>query len=90
MAIRFATSASRHGISDERSGHVVANCTCPLYGTEPDGVDLVAYLGPDANGVPLEVFGLELDNDDVLVIHAMRLRSRYRDDYARVMECQNG
>lgn len=90
MAIRFAASASRHGISNERSRHVVANCNCPLFGMEPDGFDLVAYLGPDAKGVPLEVFGLELDNDDVLVIRAMKLRSRYRDDYSRVMECQYG
>lgn len=90
MAIRFAASASRHGISHERSRHVVLHCTCPLYGCESSDVDLVAYLGPDANGVPLEVFGVELDNDVVLVIHAMNLRARYREDYARVMECQNG
>ena len=90
MAIRFAAAASRHGIRHERSRHVVSHCTCPLYGFEPSDVDLVAFLGPDANGVPLEVFGIELDKDDVLVIHAMKLRAQYRDDYARVMECQNG
>jgi hypothetical protein len=53
-------------------------------------IDLVAYLGPDGNGIPLEVLGIQLDGDDVLVIHAMKLRARYRDDYARVMECENG
>lgn len=90
MAIRFAASASRHGISRERSRYVVSHCTCPLSGLDPDDFDLVAYLGPDRNGIPLEVFGIELDSDDVLVIHAMKLRARYRDDYARVMECQNG
>jgi len=51
---------------------------------------MLAYLGPDANGIPLEVFGIEIDNDDVLVIHAMKLRARYRDDYHKVMECQHG
>jgi hypothetical protein len=34
--------------------------------------------------------GIEIDNDDVLVIHAMKLRARYRDDYHKVMECQHG
>jgi hypothetical protein len=57
---------------------------------DPADDDLVAYLGPDSNGVPIEVFGIELGNGDVLVIHAMELRARYRDDYARVMECQYG
>ena len=47
-------------------------------------------FGPVANGIPLEVFGIEIDNDDVLVIHAMKLRARYRDDYHKVMECQHG
>ena len=70
--------------------HVVSRCMCPLHGLDPADFDLIAYLGPDARGVPLEVFGIELDNDDVLVIHAMKLRGRYRDDYARVMECQYG
>jgi hypothetical protein len=90
MVIRFAASASRHGISHERVRHVLSHCMCPLHGLDPADDDLVGYLGPDSNGVPLEVFGIELDNDDVLVIHAMELRARYRDDYARVMECQYG
>lgn len=90
MAVRFAASASRHGISHERSRHVVSHCACPLYGFDPADADVVAFLGPDANGIPLEVFGIELESDDILVIHAMKLRGRYRADYARVMECQNG
>ncbi len=90
MVIRVAASALRHGISRERSRYVVTHCTCPIYGLDSADIDLVAYLGPDGNGVPLEVFGIQLDSDEVLVIHAMKLRTRYRDDYAMVMECQNG
>lgn len=37
-------------------------------------------------GVPLEVMGLELADGDLLVIHAMRLRPKYRDAFERVME----
>jgi hypothetical protein len=66
----------------------VEHCVCPLYASDPDEEDLIVFLGPDSNGVPLEVIGVELADEDLLVIHAMKLRRRYRDDYARVMECQ--
>ena len=35
----------------------------------------------------LRSFGLELADGDLLVIHAMKLRRAYREDYVRVMEC---
>jgi hypothetical protein len=88
MAIRFSRSASRHGVSNGRAGYVVEHCGCPLYPSDPDEEDLIVFLGPDGNGVPLEVIGVELADGDVLVIHAMKLRRTHRDDYARVMECQ--
>lgn len=47
------------------------------------------FLGSDPNGVPLEVVGIELIDGDLLVIHAMRLRTAYLQDYARVMRCQH-
>ena len=59
-----------------------------MYPPDIDGRDRVLFLGADVNGVPLEVLGIELANGDLLVIHAMRLRSTYLEDYARVMRCQ--
>jgi hypothetical protein len=53
-----------------------------------DEEDLVVFLGPDKRGVPLEVIAVELADGDLLVIHAMKLRRKYLDDYAKVMECQ--
>ncbi len=86
MAIKFGPSATRHRISRERIAHVIRNCPMPLWppedGSDPD---LVLFLGPDANGVPLEIVAIELANDDLYVIHAMRLRARYVVDYLRVM-----
>ena len=35
--------------------------------------------------VPLEVVGVELADGDLLIIHAMHLRERHRDDYDEVM-----
>lgn len=86
MPIRFAPSAERHGISPDRARYVVEHCPAPLYSPEPDEEDLVIFLGPDAHGVPLEVMGIELADGDLLVIHAMRLRQKYRDAFERVME----
>jgi hypothetical protein len=47
--------------------------------------ELVLFLGPDANGVPLEVLAIELPAGELLVIHAMRMRRLYRQAYAEVM-----
>ena len=44
---------------------------------DPDEEDLVLFLGFDANGVPLEVMGIELDDGSLMVIHALRLRRKY-------------
>jgi hypothetical protein len=67
--------------------HVVQHCPYPLYRPDPgsDEPDLLLYLGPDQHGVPLEVVAVELADGDVLVIHAMQMRAKYADDYAREM-----
>ena len=33
------------------------------------------------NGIPLEVLGIQLEEENLLVIHAMKLRPQYRDLY---------
>jgi hypothetical protein len=69
---------------------VVDTCLCPLY--PPDAGEgegrLVMFLGPDQRGVALEVVGVETDDGDLLIIHAMRLRSGYAGVYAQVMRCR--
>jgi hypothetical protein len=88
MPIRFSRSASRHGISQARARHVVEHCPCPLCAPDEGDEDLIAFLGPDGRGIPVEVIAVELADGDLLVIHAMKLRLKYRDDYARVMSWQ--
>ncbi len=46
---------------------------------------MVLFVGSDAHGVPLEVVGIEIADDHLLIIHAMRLRASNRDEYERVM-----
>lgn len=62
------------------------HCLAPLYASdeEPDLRDVVIFLGSDASGVPLEIVAIESEAGGLLVIHAMRLRRRYRDDYRQV------
>ena len=60
----------------------------PLDEPQEDGNDLVLYLGDDWRGALLEVMGIELESGDLLVIHAMPLRDKYGDDYARVIPWQ--
>jgi hypothetical protein len=45
-------------------------------------------LGDDAGGVALEVIGIELEDESLLVIHAMPLRGRYRRQYEEAKKCQ--
>lgn len=83
MRIDVAPSASRHGISRERVRYVIEHCAWPLYPPEVDQEDrdLVVFLGPDARGVPLEIVAVERADNDLYVIHAMRLRRTYEDAY---------
>ena len=39
--------------------------------------DRIVFLGPDPNGVMLEVMAIET-NQGLLIIHAMKMRQKYR------------
>ena len=41
----------------------------------------LVFLGDDEEGIALEVMAVELEDDALLVIHAMPLRDRYRKQY---------
>lgn len=88
MVIRFHPSSARHSIGQERARFVIEHCLCPLFPPDLDATDRVVFLGPDPNGIPLEVVGVELEDGDLLVIHVMRLRKVHWAEYARVVACQ--
>lgn len=86
MDLRWARSATKHRISRERSRYVIKHCGLRFEQSPPAGAPAGAaprlvYLGDDADGVALEVMGIELEDGSLLVIHAMALRDRYRDQY---------
>jgi hypothetical protein len=41
----------------------------------------IVYLGEDAQGRVLEVMAVEVENHEMLVIHAMPLRNKYKKRY---------
>lgn len=45
------------------------------------GDDRLLYLGDDGDGVALEVMAVELEADELYVIHAMPMRKRYEAQY---------
>lgn len=88
MALRFTHSASRHGVNPERAAFVIEHCDSPIYPpSESDDAGFVVFLGLDANGVPIEVVAFESDRETLLVIHVMRMRRRYLQEFRRLM-CQ--
>jgi len=84
--IKFARSATRHRVSRERSRYVIEHCglrfkeSPPQAGADVPDIRLV-YLGDDADGRRLEVIAVETARDELLVIHAMSLRTKYKSQY---------
>ena len=81
--IRWARSATKHGVAQERSAFVIEHCGLLFHVPPPAGrVDeRLMFLGDDEDGVALEVMAVELEDGDLYVIHAMDLRDRYRPQY---------
>lgn len=66
-------SARKHGIADEDILHAIDQALAA--GEQDDGK--VLYLGPDRAGNLLEVVAVARDDGSEIVIHTMRMRSRY-------------
>jgi hypothetical protein len=81
-SVDVRSSALKHGLSPQRIRHAIAVCRLPLVNPQSDSQML--FLGPDQYGNPLEVIGVIDRNDVLVVLHAMPLRSAYRQLYAEV------
>ncbi|MET0661980.1 MAG: hypothetical protein ABWZ42_02510 [Ilumatobacteraceae bacterium] len=66
-------SARRHGIADEDIVHAVEHALA--VGEQDDGK--VLYLGADRAGNLLEVVAVAREDGSEVVIHAMRMRTKY-------------
>jgi hypothetical protein len=86
VQIRWARSARRHRVSRARIVHVIEHCGLVFVAEPPAGApagvtERLVYLGDDAEGRPLEVMAVRLEEGGILVIHAMALRQKYRAEY---------
>lgn len=83
MTIRWARSATKHGVGRTRSAFVIEHCGLVFRVPPPSGEqdERLVFLGDDRNGSAVEVMAVELDSGDLFVIHAMGLRTKYRTLY---------
>lgn len=83
--VRFARSATKHRISKERIRHVISHCGLAFEEPAPRASEAVderlVVLGDDADGKELEVMAVEGPKGELIVIHAMELREKYRTQY---------
>jgi hypothetical protein len=86
VALRWARAATKHRVSRERSHYVIEHCGLRFEQDPPSDAPekaslRIVFLGDDEEGIALEVMAVELEDDALLVIHAMPLRNRYRKQY---------
>jgi hypothetical protein len=67
-------SALKHGISELDIRHVCANSS-DIFELDQESYEIkILIIGPDSAGNLLEVIGLEINNQSLLIIHAMKIR----------------
>lgn len=86
MGVRFARSATKHRVSKESIRHVIAHCGLAFEEPAPTGDAEVldrrlVSLGDDATGRALEIIAVEGPGGELIVIHAMALRNKYKAQY---------
>jgi hypothetical protein len=84
--LQWARAATKHRISRERSRYVIEHCGLrfeqdPPVDAPTSASSRLVFLGDDAEGIGLEVMAIELQDESLLVIHAMPLRDRYQEQY---------
>ena len=83
--VGWVRSALRHGISHERSLHVVRHAGICWRQTEHADEwycdPLFIFLGPDQDWSPLEVIGIVGRDCTLMIVHAMPLRERWQGWY---------
>lgn len=86
MSVRFARSATKHRISKASIRYVITHCSLCFEESPPASHSEVrdrrlVCLGDDPYGQAVEVIAVEGEKGDLIVIHAMALRDKYRAQY---------
>ena len=91
IRVEWTDSATKNGISQERSGYVAQHCGLRYRHRAPHGTEAprpdefrTLFLGVDAEGAELEVAAVAGENcEGFLVFHAAEMRDGYADLLAR-------
>lgn len=83
MVVRFARSAYKHRVSEARMLYVLDHHVW----TYSVGRGVTLLMGPDRNGIDLEI-GTVRRGGDTWVIHAMKVRREFLDEYRRHLPWQ--
>ncbi len=72
--LQIHDSALKHGISDLDIRYACANSS-HIFELDQESYEIkILIIGPDSAGNLLEVIGLEINNQSLLIIHAMKIR----------------
>jgi hypothetical protein len=87
--IRFAQSATKHGITEEDIGYVIRRCGLYFYVPPPKGSpyrsERLLFLGDNQRGVAIEVLATRTEHGDLFVFHAKKLSKQYRARYEEAL-----
>ena len=72
--VEIHETAYKHGVSTLDIHHVCANSS-DIFELDQESYEIkILIIGPDSAGNLLEVIGLEINNQSLLIIHAMKIR----------------
>lgn len=88
MGYRIHEAARKHGIGDAAMVYVVEHWPHAILveSTRAGRQDVSVFLGTDAAGRELEVGVINLASGSPMIIHAMRMRHRYRAVFRALLE----
>lgn len=88
MGYRIHEAARRHGITDAAMVYVVEHWPDAVLveSTRADRQDVSMFPGTDPSGRELEVGVIDLGTGSPMIIHAMRMRPRYRAVFRALLE----
>ncbi len=72
--LKIHETALKHGISNLDIRHVCANSSDTFELDQESDEIKILIIGPDSAGNLLEVIGLEINDQSLLIIHAMKIR----------------
>ncbi len=87
--IRFAKSATKHGVNEEEIRYVIRHCGLWFYVPPPVGSpyrsERLLFLGDNQKLVAIEVLATRTEDGDLFIFHAKKLSKEYRARYEEAL-----